>query len=148
MKAQRYTHPDVAALRCGLIGACLIAVGAAVTAWVMFVLTERWAREEVARQLEGGWVASDGKEMWFGFPRGAEGTMEVWTPGAGSVTTPAGIAWTRADEVAVAVPSDAGGQELFSVYFNGERDMVRVLGGPAARTPTLFRRMRQLPSAR
>jgi len=147
-KPKPYIHPDVVSLRCGMVGVGVIALTAVAASWVMFVLTERWAREAVARQLEGGWVARDGTELWFDLRRNAAGTIEVWRPETGSVTAQGRIIWAKAGQAAIAVRFGAGGQDLIAVSISRERDVVEAGGGPLGGTSKTFMRLLQVRPAR
>ena len=140
MSKEQSGNPEMAFLRCGLVGAGLIAVCGAFGAWLMFVVSERLAREEAAGRLQGGWITSDGTELWFDFTDGDRGTLETWSPDAGESSTRVRVAWTGPGEVAVAVGRGANRESYLGLYFGGDPDTITMTDDSTGGPPMLLRR--------
>lgn len=147
MRKEKSGNPEMAFLRCALIGAGLIVVLGAVGPWAMFVVSERLHRHQIAKRLQGGWITDDGMEFWFNFTRGDRGTLETWTADGGQSQTRARVVWTRGEEAALAVGPRPGSESFVGLYLGGDRDTITWTDDSTEGPPLLLRRNKR-PAAR
>jgi hypothetical protein len=147
MGKEQSGNPEMAFLRCALLGAGLIAVIGGGGTYATFVVRERLAREKVARRLQGGWITENGTELWFDFTRGDRGTLELWTPADGESTTRVRIVWTQGGQVALAVGPDREHESYLELYLADRPDRITMGEGSPDGGPAVFMRNRRPASS-